>query len=105
MLLRTLVGSTNLTAALRSGDREPIRGWIAPDYGQREAAPALILSATAFLPQRILTLLIPDQYGSATPPDVNAVFDGEGMPVGVTFERSGELVRFDDGVVQLEHSF
>ena len=97
--------STALKSTLQSGERDPIRGWIAPDYGQREPAPALTLSATAFLPQRILTLLIPDHYGSSAPPDVNAVFDGEGMPVGVTFERSGELVRFDDGVVQVEHSF
>jgi hypothetical protein len=94
--------STNLTPALRSGDREPMHGWIAPDYGQREAAPALILSATERLPQRILTLMVPDQYGSSTPPDVNALFDEEGLPVGVTFDRSGESVRFDDGVVQVE---
>jgi hypothetical protein len=94
--------STNLTPALRSGDREPMHGWIAPDYGQREAAPALILSATERLPQRILTLMVPDQYGSSTPPDVNALFDEEGLPVGVTFDRSGESVRFDDGGVQVE---
>jgi hypothetical protein len=98
-------GSTNLEPLLRSGDREPIRGWIAPDYGQREPAPALVLTATAFLPQRILTLMIPDPYGSSTPPEVNALFDAEGLPVGVTFERSGETVRFDDGVMQLEHTF
>ena len=41
--------------------------------------------------------MIPDQYGSSTPPDVNALFDEEGLPVGVTFDRSGESVRFDDG--------
>jgi hypothetical protein len=33
---------------------------------------------------------------------VNALFDEDGMPVGVTFDRSGESVRFDDGVVQVE---
>ena len=69
------------------------------------ACPALVLTATAFLPQRILTLMIPDPYGSSMPPDVNALFDAEGLPVGVTFERSGESVRFDDGVMQLEHTF
>jgi hypothetical protein len=95
-------GSSKLTAALRSGDRDPIRGWIAPDYGQREPAPALILSATEQLPQRILTLMIPDPCESSTPPDVNALFDEEGLPVGVTFDRGGESVRFDDGVVQIE---
>jgi heparinase II/III-like protein len=97
--------STNLLPALRSGDRQPIRGWIAPDYGQREPAPALILTATATLPQRILTLMIPDPYGSSTPPEANALFDEEGMPIGVTFDRSGELVRFDDGVLQVERVY
>jgi hypothetical protein len=77
-------------------------GWIAPDYGQREPAPALVLSAADRLPQRILTLMIPDQSGSSAPPDVNALFDEEGVPVGVTFDRSGESVRFDDGVVKVE---
>jgi hypothetical protein len=95
-------GSATLKSELQSGERHPIRGWIAPDYGLREPAPALLLSATAVLPQRILTLLIPDQYGSSTPPDVNAVFDGEGMPVGITFDRSGETIRFHDGVIELE---
>jgi len=97
-------GSTELTPALRSGDRDPIRGWIAPDYGQREPAPALIVSTTAGLPQRTLTLLLPDQHGSSTPPDVHAMFDGDGMPVGVTFARLRESVRFDAGVFEIEHA-
>ena len=89
-------GSTNVEASLRSGDRRPIRGWISPDYGQREAAPVLTLTATASLPQRLMTLLVPDRHGRSTPPDVHAVFDDEGMPVGVRFDRSGESIRFDD---------
>jgi hypothetical protein len=97
-------GSTHLKATLRSGDRDPIRGWIAPDYGLREPAPALIVSATARLPQRILTVMIPDPYGSPTPPDLNALFDEAGMPVGVIFDRSGETVRFDGGVIELERT-
>jgi heparinase II/III-like protein len=98
-------GSTNLTPALRSGDRQPIRGWIAPDYGQREPAPALILTATASLPQRILTLMVPDPSGSTTAPEANAIFDEDGMPIGVTFDRTGEMVRFDDGVLQVDRVF
>ena len=93
-------GSTNLEPVLRSGDRDPIRGWIAPDYGQREPAPALVLTATAFLPQRILTLMIPDPSGSSTPPEVNTLFDAEGLPVGVAFDsigRVGPLRRRRDG--------
>jgi Heparinase II/III-like protein/Heparinase II/III N-terminus len=97
-------GSTELTPALKSGERHPIRGWIAPDYGQREPAPALIVSTTAGLPQRTLTLLVPDQHGSSTPPDVHAIFDGDGMPVGVTFGRSRESVRFDAGVLEIQHA-
>jgi hypothetical protein len=95
-------GSTNLEPALRSGDRHPMRGWIAPDYGLREPAPALVVTATAFLPQRILTMMIPDPQGSSTPPDLNALFDDDGMPVGVAFDRSRESVRFDGGFVQIE---
>ena len=42
---------------------------------------------------------------SATERTRSATYDDDGLPVGVTFDRSGESIRFNEGSVQLEHSF
>jgi len=91
--------SASLRGMLKSGDGEPIRGWIAPDYGRREPAPAVIYSTTAVLPLRILTLLLPDVQGSVSPPEVNATYDADGLPSGLVFEHSGESVRIEDQAI------
>jgi hypothetical protein len=49
-------------------------------------------------------VLMPDPQGSTTPPDVNTIFDREGMPVGLTFAGWHESVRFEDGVLEIEHA-
>jgi hypothetical protein len=92
-------GSVPLRATLRSGDGEPIRGWIAPDYGQREPAPALLYTTTTALPMRILTLLLPDPQSLLTPPVVTARYDDAGLPTGLVFERSGESVHIEERAI------
>ena len=91
--------STPVQTMLACGEREPIRGWVSPDYGQRQPAPALVISAAVALPWRALTLLVPDSTGVLSPPRVTPTFDAEGRPDGVTFEPPGKSVRVDERTV------
>jgi hypothetical protein len=88
--------SSPLHPAIRSGELQPIRGWISPDYGRRQPAPMLTYSCDASLPWRAVTVLLPDREGGSTPPAVRAIHDAGGFPVGLRFERSGEAVRIDE---------
>jgi hypothetical protein len=92
-----------LGAVLRAGDLDPIQGWFSPDYGRRRPAPVLVYSATARLPLRVATLLLPAADPSAPPPVVSPLSgDGPG-PAGLVFGDTLETVRFDgpDGVTLL----
>jgi uncharacterized heparinase superfamily protein len=64
------------------GTAEPTGGWVSPDYGQRLPAPAVVWSARAALPLRIVTTLLPMPADQA-PPDVALVEGPDGTPVGV----------------------
>jgi uncharacterized heparinase superfamily protein len=57
--------SAPLAAEIREGRRNPLDGWISPNYGQLEPAPTLVYSATTRLPLRVVTLLWPVQEISA----------------------------------------
>jgi hypothetical protein len=94
--------SAALRTTLKSGEVHPIRGWISQDYGERQPAPTLTYSATAALPWRILTLLLPDGQGLSSPPAVRLIYDNQGLPAGVLFERTGESVRVDERGVLVE---
>ena len=96
--------SVPVRPALRSGELRPIRGWIASDYGHREPAPTLTYSMTATLPWRVLTLLLPDAQALASPPAVRLIYDDQGLPTGLLFERTGESVRIDERAVTVEQS-
>jgi hypothetical protein len=74
----------------------PLRGWIAPDYGQRRPAPALTYSAETRLPLRILTLLVPTKDISGSLPTVTVIEADAAGPVGLRFEETHEIVRFND---------
>jgi hypothetical protein len=56
--------------SIKCGEQNPLRGWVSSDYGRCEPAPAVVFSTRAQLPWRVVTLLIPDQAGSATPPNL-----------------------------------
>ena len=94
--------SATLRPRLRTGEVLPIRGWISTDYGCRQPAPTLTYAATVALPWRVLTLVMPDEAGRASPPAVRLVYDDEGLPAGVVFERSGESMRVDERAVLVE---
>jgi hypothetical protein len=72
-----------------------VAGWISRDYGQREPAPLLIYRATARLPLRIATLLLPVEAGQPCPPAV-ALRDHQDQVIGVRFHDGDETVRFDE---------
>jgi hypothetical protein len=48
-------------ASIRKGCREPLEGWVSPHYGQIKPAPAVVFTATAELPVRVVTLLWPSE--------------------------------------------
>lgn len=96
LLLRAFAG-VPLKAEVRCGEPAPIEGWVSTDYGQRRPAPALVYSAVTTLPFRVATVLWPSADSRAVPPRVSAVVGEAGEPVALTFEDSGETVRFADG--------
>lgn len=84
-----------LQASLRRGSDDPIEGWVSADYGQRQPAPMLVYSATAPLPLRVITLLLPIADAAAPPPAVRPLIrEGAGI-VGIVFEDGGEAVPVD----------
>jgi hypothetical protein len=94
-LMVAAFASSPLQTALRSGERQPIRGWVSPDYGQRLPAPMLIYSCDASMPWRAVTVLWPDLDG-APAPSVRVIRDEFGLPVGLKFDGSGESVQIDE---------
>ncbi len=74
---------------------ELLEGWVSPDYGVRRPAPLLAYSATAPLPLRILTLLLPVVDITTAPPDARALLDEAGALCGVRLEPGGDEVRLD----------
>jgi len=88
--------SVPLEAEVRERQDTPIEGWIAPAYGSRAGAPALVYRARTRLPLRIVTLLLPTRHPLSGPPDVSPLFSGGSGPAGILFRESGESVRFDD---------
>jgi hypothetical protein len=93
------LSSSPVQTTLRRGELNPIRGWTSSDYGQRQPAPMLVYASRATLPWRALTLLLPDSEGLASPPLVTPLFDDDGRPTGLTFERPRRSVRIDERAV------
>lgn len=73
---------------------------ISPSYGSFEAAPALVCSANARLPMRILTLLWPAEDVRNTP-DLEILRDGKGRPEGI--RTVSETVLFDEDDIHVRH--
>ncbi|HEV8201675.1 MAG TPA: alginate lyase family protein [Candidatus Polarisedimenticolia bacterium] len=81
-----------------AGGRPPVAGWSAPEYGRVVPAPALILSAWAQLPLRLLTLLVPNEE-EAQPPDVVVRTGPGGTPQGVVLWGGRFTVLFEQEAV------
>jgi len=81
--------SVPLKAEVIEGELGPIRGWVSPNYGQRQPAPVVIYTTVTQLPLRIVTLLFPVEDASAPFPAVFALAgDGPG-PVGLAVGGDG----------------
>ncbi len=76
-----------------------MEGWLSSNYGCMEPAPALVYSAEAPLPVRIVTLLWPAE-DIHEEPDVEILIDDKGRPSGL---RHGvEKVVFDDDEITFQ---
>jgi hypothetical protein len=95
--LRTFAGIP-LERLVIAGGAAPIAGWSAPEYGRVVPAPALIVSAWARLPLRLLTLLVPNE-AEADPPDVRVRTGPGGTPQGVLLWGGRFTVLFDEEAV------
>jgi hypothetical protein len=81
-----------LKAGIHQGMDSPMAGWFSPAYGLREPAPVLCYSASARLPLRVLTLLLPIEDPLAPVPAVSSVLDGGPGPVGLLFKEWNERI-------------
>ena len=96
------VASTRVETVICCGELDPPRGWVSSDYGQREPAPAVVLSATAQLPWRAMTILVPVAGGSDQPPSLATRLDASGRPSGVRFNAPLQSVHFTDESVTVD---
>ncbi|MFI5006787.1 MAG: alginate lyase family protein [Solirubrobacterales bacterium] len=85
-----------LAVEARAAASDPAAGWIAPDYGQRRAAPIVIWSVRTRLPLRIVTLLVPLRGEEEAPPAVSLVLAPDGTPRAVVLGPDNERIPFDD---------
>jgi hypothetical protein len=85
---------------IRSGEVEPIRGWISERYGHKQPAPALVCSAHTQMPMRAITVLYPTRDRNDSPPGVETLCDN-GSLIGVLV--SGRSVRLDRDRVVITH--
>ena len=99
LLLRSFA-SCELDRRLCNGEIQPPRGWISPDYGSRMPSPAVVCSATAPLPLRVVTLLLPVESIDAAPPEISIRREGEVLLL--TFGREAETIRVDAQEIAIE---
>jgi hypothetical protein len=94
--------TARLACDLRSGETDPIDGWVSTHYGRRTAAPAAAYSAGVQLPVRIATVLWPVRRLAAAPPRVETICDASGHMTGLLLGEHEEIVRFTDEGLVLE---
>jgi hypothetical protein len=92
--------NVGLTTRIVEGDEFPPQGWVSPDYGLRRPAPAMVVTAEARLPLRIITLLIPTDGDHGAAPDVSLLDRDARRPSGLVLDGGRDTLRFEeDGVV------
>jgi Heparinase II/III-like protein/Heparinase II/III N-terminus len=94
-LLLHVCATSALKTAILEGETDPKQGWVSSDYGRHQPAPVLVCSLTAVLPVRLITLLLPTDDLSASPPSVSPLTE-DGWLRGLVFEDGRELIRADD---------
>jgi hypothetical protein len=95
--------ATPLHAEIHTGDVEPIRGWISPDYGLRIPAPQLSYTAVAKLPLRVVTLLLIQDGDAQALPDVTRVQDDNGR-ISLVLDDGRETIRVDDRQISVQRT-
>ncbi len=102
LLLHTFA-TEPLNIEVREGRRAPLEGWISPNYGRVEPAPALVYTTKTLLPMRTVTLLWPSERVHEETPAVEVIHNDQGLVTGLAFPELGEVVVFEDGDVAVEH--
>jgi hypothetical protein len=97
LLIRVLAG-VELKTELCEGSVAPMRGWVSPDYGRRIPAPALTAAATARLPLRAVTVLLPVVDASAPAPGASLLLVDGLCPSGIRLDGWGTVTWDDDSV-------
>jgi hypothetical protein len=99
LLIRSFA-NVGLTTRIVEGSEVPPQGWVSPDYGQRRAAPVMIVTAEERLPLRIITLLIPTAGEPVVVPGVSLLDAEARRPSGLVLDGGRDTLRFEeDGVV------
>lgn len=94
-LLVRAFSAAQTTVQIHEGERDPIRGWVSSDYGQRLPAPQVAFSMVARLPLRVFTLLLPVSDVAAPAPEVSVLDDEEGRATGLRFDRTGDRIELE----------
>jgi hypothetical protein len=87
--------TTRLEAEVREGRRSPLEGWVSPDYGQAEPAPALVYSAATQLPMQVATLIWATERLHEDAPRVDLIQDTRGGIAGLVFIDLAETILFE----------
>lgn len=85
-----------LQTQIFEGELDPPRGWVSADYGRKQAAPLLVYSATAPLPLRIATLIVPAE--TAEVPRVESSFSGDDWRLAFA---DGQEIHVDDREIRV----
>ena len=94
-LLLHVFATSALKTAILEGETDPKQGWVSSDYGCHQPAPMLVYSLTAVLPVRLITLLLPTDDLSASPPSVSPLVEN-GWLRGLILGGGLELIRADE---------
>lgn len=100
-LLLGCFGNETPELTVETGRRDPIGGWIAPDYGRKHPAPAARFSVRSLLPARVFSLLIPFDESRPYPPELT-LLDGDGRPRGLRIADLSLTVLFHENELSLE---
>ena len=105
LLIRSFA-KADLTTQIVEGCEVPAQGWVSPDYGRRQPAPVMIVTAEARLPLRIITLLAPTAGEPGPPPEVSLLDREARRPAGLVLDGGRDTLKFEeDGVVINDRCF
>jgi hypothetical protein len=85
--------------AVEAHEGAPAVGWVSPHYGQCRPAPAIVWSARARLPLRLVTVILPLPSADLAPPDVALLTGPDGTPRGAVLGEDRVLLQGDDFLV------